>query len=216
MIDIDKMVEQLDVLIAEYQRLIGTREEGVLASDRAKLLASRLEAAIDRLAVPGSSYVQQLAPYRNEKRVKYKIREIYSIALGLRDDLKAGWTESVVEMVHADTHSDYLEMAESLLTSGHKDAAAVIAGTALEVHVRALCAKNGVDTTLSSGGPMKADAMNTELKKKDVYTETQRKQVSAWMGLRNSAAHGDYGDYDKQQVQLLVDGTRYFMLKYPA
>ncbi len=69
---------------------------------------------------------------------------------------------------------------------------------------------------LPSGAPMKADAMNIELKREGVYNEAQRKQVSAWMGLRNSAAHGDYGDYDKQQVRLLIDGVRDFMLKYPA
>ncbi|MFE1887229.1 hypothetical protein [Streptomyces microflavus] len=211
------MVAQLDELIDQYQELIRPPcPEGVLASDRAKLLVSRLESAIDRLAVPGSSYAKQLALHREQKRTSLKIRDVYSIALGLRDDLRAGWTESVVEMVHAEIHSDYIEMAKVLLESGFKDAAAVISGTALEVHVRALCAKNGVDTELPSGAPMKADAMNTELKKAGAYNEAQRKQVSAWMGLRNSAAHGDYSDYDRQQVRLLVDGVQDFVVRHSA
>ncbi len=79
-----------------------------------------------------------------------------------------------------------------------------------------LCVKSGVNTMLPSGAPMKADAMNMELKREGVYNEAQRKQVSAWMGLRNSAAHGDYGGYDKQQVRLLIDGVRDFILKHPA
>lgn len=99
---------------------------------------------------------------------------------------------------------------------GYKGAAAVIAGTALEVHVRALCARSGVDTELPSGAPMKADAMNTELRKAGTYNEAQRKLVSAWMGLRNSAAHGDYEDYDRQQVRLLIDGVQAFIIGYPA
>ncbi|WP_405954309.1 hypothetical protein [Streptomyces phaeochromogenes] len=214
--DIEKMVKQLDVLIGDYQDMLRGQTEGVLLSDHAKLLVSRFESAIDRLAVPGSSYVKQLDIHREEKRTAVKIRAVYSIALGLRDDLNAGWNDSFVEMVHADTHSDYLEMAETLLGSEYKDAAAVIAGTALEVHVRALCAKNRIGVTLPSGASMRADGMNIELKKASVYSETQRKQVSAWMGLRNSAAHGDYEEYDKQQVRLLVDGVRDFMLKYPA
>ncbi|GHA63858.1 hypothetical protein GCM10010330_15820 [Streptomyces tendae] len=214
--EIDKMVEQLDVLISDYQELLATRGDTALASDRAKLLASRLESAIDRLAVPGSSYVQQLDLYRTEKRVKYKIREIYSIALGLRDDLKAGWTTSVMELVHADTHSDYLEMAETLLAAGYKDPAAVITGTSLEVHVRTLCTKHGVDTELPSGAPKKADAMNTELKKAGVYNEARKKQITAWMDLRNKAAHGDYASYDEQQVRMFIVGVRDFFLKYPA
>ncbi|MEU5046846.1 hypothetical protein [Streptomyces griseorubiginosus] len=216
MLDTAKMVEQLDVLIGEYQEMLRTRTEGMLWSDRAKHLSSRLESAIDRLAAPGSSYARQLDLHRGDKRSSNKIREIYSIALGLRDDLKAGWTESVVEMVHADTHSDYLDMSDTLLRSGFKDAAAVIAGAALEVHVRALCTKNGVDTELGDGTPKKATVMNTDLKKADVYATLQEKQVTAWMDLRNQAAHGNYDKYDINEVRALVSGVRDFMLKYPA
>ncbi len=216
MLDTAKMVEQLDILIGEYQDMLRTGTEGVLSSDRAKLLASRLESAIDRLAVPGSSYVRQLDIHRDDKRTTNRIRAIYSITLGLREDLNAGWTESVVEMVHADTHSDYLGMSETLLRSGFKDAAAVIAGTALEVHVRALCTKNGVDTELGDGTPKKATVMNADLKKADVYATLQEKQVTAWMDLRNQAAHGNYEKYDINEVRALASGVRDFMLKYPA
>ena len=216
MLDTSKIVEQLDVLIGEYQEMLRTRTEGVLSSDRAKLLASRLESAIDRLAVPGSSYARQLDLHRGDKRTSNRIREVYSITLGLRDDLNAGWIESVVEMVHADTHSDYLEMSETLLRSGYKDAAAVIAGTALEVHVRALCVKNGVDTELADGTPKKATAMNADLKKAGIYATLQEKQVTAWMDLRNQAAHGNYEKYDINEVLALASGVRDFMLKYSA
>ena len=36
-------------------------------------------------------------------------------------------------------------MAEYLLHEGYKDSAAVIAGSTLESHLRALCNKNGID-----------------------------------------------------------------------
>ncbi|MDQ0776334.1 HEPN domain-containing protein [Streptomyces aurantiacus] len=216
MTDIEKMVAQLDELISDYQEMIGTRTDGVLSSDRAKLLVSRLESAIDRLAVPGSSYTTQLDVHRGQKRASLKIREIYGIALGLRHDLASGWVETVVEMVHADTHNDYLEMAETLLRSGYKDAAAVIAGTALEVHIRALCVKHGIETESGDGAPKKAMTMNTDLKKADVYATLQEKQVTAWMDLRNQAAHGNYEKYDISEVKALANGVRDFMLKYPA
>jgi hypothetical protein len=119
-------------------------------------------------------------------------------------------------MVHADTHSDYLDMAETLLRSGYKDAAAVITGTSLEVHVRALCVKHGVDTELASGAPKKADVMNADLKKADVYDGLRQKQITAWMDLRNKAAHGDYQSYDEHQVRMFIDGVRDFMLKHSA
>ncbi|WP_234373997.1 hypothetical protein [Streptomyces scabiei] len=118
-------------------------------------------------------------------------------------------------MVHADTYSDYLEMADALLAKGYKDAAAVITGTSLEVHVRALCVKNGV-TTAVAGKPKKADTMNADLKKAGVYDGLQQKQITAWMDLRNKAAHGDYDDYDDTQVRLFIDGVQAFLMKYPA
>ncbi|MEU9379735.1 hypothetical protein AB0D38_01455 [Streptomyces sp. NPDC048279] len=181
MAEVEKMVAQLDELIALY---------GGTPADSRTLVVNRLEAAIDRIARPGSTYIRQLDLLRRAS-TNVKGYRVWKIAEALRDDLKAGWAETVIEMVHADTHSDYLEMADTLLHSNYKDAAAVIAGTALEVHARTLCVKSGVATVLPNGAPMKADAMNAELKKEGVYNEAQRKQVSAWMGLRNSSAHGD-------------------------
>ncbi|MEU8630465.1 hypothetical protein [Streptomyces sp. NPDC048669] len=214
--NVDKMVAQLDELIEQYKDMLKPpRPENVEGSNTGRLLVSRLESAIERLSLPGSTYTRQLDLHR-EKRTKYKIHDVYSIAVGLRDDLKAGWTESVMELVHADTYGDYLKMADDLLVAHYKDPAAVITGTTLEVHVRALCAKYGVDTDLPSGAPKKADVMNADLQKAGAYDGLQQKQVTAWMDLRNKAAHGNYPDYDEQQVRLFIEGVRGFMLKYPA
>ncbi|KUO18441.1 hypothetical protein AQJ91_25560 [Streptomyces dysideae] len=89
-------------------------------------------------------------------------------------------------------------------------------GTTLEVHVRALCVKHSVDIALPNGSPKKADTMNADLKKAGVYDGLRQKQITAWMDLRNKAAHGDYAEYDKAQVRLFIDGVRDFMVKYPA
>ncbi len=58
--------------------------------------------------------------------------------------------------------------------------------------------------------------MCADLRKEGVYGTLQQKQLMAWMDLRNKAAHGDWDEYDPQQVRLLIDGVRAFMLKYPA
>ncbi|MGW3931337.1 hypothetical protein ACWECC_25005 [Streptomyces microflavus] len=206
--DISKMVEQLDKLDEQY-KAAASKGEG------REVAINRLEAAIDRIALPGSTYVRQLDLWRGMS-ISNKAYNVSQVAQALRHDLSDGWTDSVVELVHADIHSDYLEMADTLLGSGYKDPAAVIVGTSLEVHVRALCVKHRVDTELPSGAPKKADTMNADLKKAGVYGTLQQKQLTAWMDLRNKAAHGDWKEYDVQQVRLLIDGVRDFMLKYPA
>jgi hypothetical protein len=49
-----------------------------------------------------------------------------------------------------------------------------------------------------------------------VYNALEHKRVTAWLAMRNSAAHGDYGDYDEAAVKALIIGVRDFAAKYPA
>lgn len=216
MVEIQKMVDQLNFLIKASENYAGDQLWSLVDTGTSDptVLSNRLESAIERATWPGSSYMKQLDIARRRAQPN-RLIEVRHVALGLRDDLVAGWVESVVELVHADTYSDYLEMADGLLAKGYKDAAAVITGTSLEVHVRALCVKSGVATAVA-GKPKKADTMNADLKKAGVYDGLQQKQVTAWMDLRNKAAHGNYGDYDEHQVRLFIDGVQAFLMKYPA
>lgn len=136
------------------------------------VLCNRISSAIERISLPNSTYRKQLEA-ADLMPQPYKFIDTYSVAQGLRDDLVAGWHESMVELVHADTHNDYLEMAEELLDKGCKDPSAIITGTSLEVHIRALCVKHGVDIESPSGTPKKADTMNADLKKVGAYEALQ-------------------------------------------
>ncbi|MFF2534489.1 hypothetical protein [Streptomyces cyaneofuscatus] len=211
---IEDMVKQLNELLNKTQEFLRKERESSIRSVESGILANRLESSVTRLSMNQSVYREQLK--RGSKLSSdYRLIHNLEVALTLRDDLQAGWTETVVELVHADTYSDFLEMAEALLAKGYKDAAAVITGTSLEVHIRALCVKNGV-TTAVAGKPKKATTMSADLRKAGVYDGLQEKEVTAWMGLRNSAAHGDYGDYDHAQVRRFLDGVQAFMRKFPA
>jgi hypothetical protein len=58
--------------------------------------------------------------------------------------------------------------------------------------------------------------MNAELAGANVYNKLQQKQVTAHLGLRNSAAHGEYGDYSAAEVANMVAGVEQFVLGNPA
>jgi hypothetical protein len=110
-------------------------------------------------------------------------------------------------------------MAAYLLGEGYKDAAAVIIGGTLEEHLRQLCPKYTIDIEVptSSGlKPKKADQMNADLSKKSAYTKLDQKLVTAWLDLRNKAAHGEYNEYTKQQVELFLSGVRDFIARIPV
>ncbi len=134
----------------------------------------------------------------------------------LKEDVNAGWLKTVEELVHADTFSDFLEQARELNSKRYKNAAAVIAGTVLESHLRLLCDKHSIPTTLPAGRHKTADSMNSELAKGGVYNQLQQKQVTAWLGIRNAAAHGKYSEYTGADVVSLISGVEQFIINNPA
>ena len=133
-----------------------------------------------------------------------------------REDLTGGWLTTTKRLVSAEIFSDFLEMAEYLLEEGYKDPAAVVAGSVLEEHLRQLCQKHGIPTTAIKQGspqPRKADALNADLGKKSVYNKLDQKNVTAWLDLRNKAAHGKYQEYTKDQVSLMLQSLSDFMVR---
>ncbi|HEY5489449.1 MAG TPA: hypothetical protein VIK00_06380, partial [Candidatus Limnocylindrales bacterium] len=71
-------------------------------------------------------------------------------------------------------------MADHLANQGYKDAAAVIAGSSLEAHLRQLAQAAGLATDAADGHPKKADALNSELAKAGAYGKLDQKAITSW------------------------------------
>jgi len=147
---------------------------------------------------------------------EYQMTRLVGVVRALLADLDNDYMESIGELTRGDVFADYLDMAGHLLDKGYKDAAAVLAGSTLEVHLRKLCVKSSITTIGSNGKPKKADLLNSELHKAGAYTNLEQKSVTAWLSLRNDAAHGNYSKYVDQQVRLLVSGIRDFVARHAA
>lgn len=136
------------------------------------------------------------------------------ILKSVKEEIEGGWLFTIKGLVSAEIFADFLDMATYLLESDYKDPAAVMIGSVLEEHLRQLCNKNGISIEVSSGGktkPKKADLMNADLTKAGVYNKLEQKQVTAWLDLRNKAAHGEYEEYKKEQVETMLSGVRDFI-----
>ena len=110
-------------------------------------------------------------------------------------------------------------MAEYLLEQNYKDPAAVIAGSVLEEHLRQLCDKNGIEIVIKKNGKLKskkADSLNSDLYRKLSYGILDQKNVTAWLDLRNKAAHGKYDEYTNEQVDLMLRGVSEFICRVPV
>jgi len=186
----DEALKQLNTLFLESKRTTFVASSGKSGSIR-DVLVHRLQAAVERFAIPDSIYAKELA---REGRTRYatvsgRLAALTLLATALRDDIEAGWIESVVELAHANA---YARLPGDGRVASRSRLQGVIAGTSLEVHLKALATKHGLSLQLPSGGPKKMDALNAELKAAGVYDANQHKQVTAWLALCNSAAHGNY------------------------
>jgi hypothetical protein len=149
----------------------------------------------------------------------YRAGLVVGIVRALKGDLEDGYLYSFSELVRGEMFETLIEMAEHLVEEGYKDAAAVVAGASLESQLRQLSNKYGisVDYNAKDGNTKKktAERLNQELGK-TAYSLFDQKQITAWLDLRNNAAHGNYPDYDEVQVAKLIEWVGDFISKNPA
>lgn len=132
----------------------------------------------------------------------------------VKTEIENGWLASVRSLVSAEIFSDFLEMAEHLLSEDYKDPAAVMIGSVLEEQLRQLALANGIAISIFKGEretPKKADLINSDLASAAIYNKLDQKSVTAWLDLRNKAAHGKYSEYTKEQVTLMYQGVVNFI-----
>jgi hypothetical protein len=214
-------IEQLDALLKEIEPGIEIAQAGgsdwYRASDqKAREMRTRATSAIQRLAPANSAHAAQ-AYELNESSAHdgWIVTGLAGVMRALLSDIESGYMQTVEELVHADVFADFIEMAEELVGKNYKDAAAVITGSVLEEHLRKLAGKHGI-ATAQGAPPVKAATLNDELARRDAYNKLTQKSVTAWLDLRNKAAHGHYDEYDRGQVEALIRDVRSFMERLPA
>jgi hypothetical protein len=180
---------------AQYDDLSDLDDRSLLTE-----ISTVLAATLDRLAPAKSPYRESIGHIMSSK---------VGALRALRRDYDAGYLVSVQTLVRAEVFADFLEMADHLLEQGYKDPAAVLVGGVLEERLRTLCDSRGIPTQIS-GKPKKADSMNNELASAEIYNKLDQKNVTAWLDLRNKAAHGHYGEYTADQVRTMLLGVQEF------
>ena len=125
-----------------------------------------------------------------------KFKALKAVFLATKEDFDGGYLSSYKAIVQAEVFDTELEQAYELLKSGYYVAAAVIGGVVLETALRELC-----DREIIPHGKM--DKMNADLTKAGVYSKIVQKQITAFAGIRNSAAHGNKEEFTKGVEQML-------------
>ncbi|MCK7470041.1 MAG: hypothetical protein MZU95_03970 [Desulfomicrobium escambiense] len=132
------------------------------------------------------------------------------ILLSAYNDYKNGYLFKIQSLISAEVLDNVIEQADELLKTSYKDAACIITGVALETALRKICTDAGIVIDEKT----KANKMNDDLAKAGKYNGSKQKQITAWLGLRNDAAHGHWDRYNEQEVKAMIDGVNNFIADY--
>ncbi|WP_322861879.1 hypothetical protein [Aeromonas allosaccharophila] len=216
----EKLIKRVDQIISQGEEVLSTRKSSkgfgdYVDSGKMKGFRSALLSFIERLYGKEHTFYSEVNNELNGTRPS-NVEAGISILLVIKDEVAGDWLLSIKELVSAELFSDFIEMAQHLLSQKYKDPAAVIIGSVLEEHLRQLCVHNGIDIEVESEDRVvikKADRLNNDLAKEDVYSKLDQKAVTMWLDLRNKAAHGKYAEYELAQVENMMSGVIEFITR---
>jgi hypothetical protein len=194
--------------------------KGYKKLDAEKFVEWRTKAAtLLALVVPkGHVHRQAVEALPTLQDTYQSLQEAVSLLRGIKDDLEKGFLDDMAGAIEAEIACDYMGQAEQLLAEGHRGKfdhvpAAALAGAVLEKALRTLCDQqqtpiaqktpNGVHKTL---GPL-----IQELKKAGAFNEAKAKQLQAWADIRNLAAHGEFAQFKRTDVEAMIAGINCFL-----
>lgn len=215
----DNLLKRVEHLINQGRTVIGTKKYAQFVGDYVEHglqmgFRSATLSFIENLYSSNHNYYKDF----NQRVKGDKLSETESginILTSIKSEIENDWLLSIKELVSSEIFADFLEMSKHFLDLKYKDPAAVMIGSTLEEHLRQICNKYSVDTTFEKNGdliPKKANLLNADLVKAGAYGVLEQKNVTAWLDLRNRAAHGKYSEYTIEQVELMYYGVLNFII----
>jgi hypothetical protein len=139
----------------------------------------------------------------------------------LKADFEKGFLGNLMMEVESEFTADYMGQAVSLLKEGQSGKfdhvpAAVLSGAVLEKSLRTLCdvQQPPISIIKPNGERKTLDPLITDLKKTGIYNETKAKQLRAWAAIRNHAAHGEFDQFNREDVEDMIRGIKKFLARY--
>jgi hypothetical protein len=217
---------EVDDLVAVGQRLnelitnLGTNLKGEPLAEAATWV-TRLGQLIRKLYGEKSQHfasyqaaLESHAFYSLHSNNYRQFTQMLGVARAIKHDIANNLLVNFRSLAQAEVFADFLEMGEYLLVEKYKDAAAVIIGTVLEDGLRKLAMRHALPITTDDGKPYTIDPLNNQLAKYDIYSKLVQKQITTWAHVRNKAAHGKYGEYTLEQVQMMLMFVQSFAAEY--
>lgn len=209
--EVDKVLEQTRALKNQVHNL-GDHDGAKL-----KGLKARAEDFLNTFGGKNNTFVKQIQSVSGSA-TSYQIDVLGEVldafSAHLEDGLVAGISPR--RQAELDVVSDLLEQANILLSNAkvHPAAPAVLVGATLEEFLRTWIEEDGL--TLGNKRPG-IDAYAKVLREADLVNKQDVKDITAWAGIRNHAAHGDWDEVaDRSRIKLMLEGVNFFIRQKTA
>lgn len=131
------------------------------------------------------------------------VRQMVPLLERLLEEIDGGLLTSIENRAIALTFDDFLDHGEEYLKHGRKNEAGVIAGIVFEDTIRRICRVLSVPEN-----DIALETLISELTKQNVLTALKAKRARAAAGLRTSAAHARWEEFEIRDVGSVIEFTR--------
>ena len=221
----DELIAEVEALLAEldeYDQIhyVRYREWQVKASGLLLMLfgdskeGAKYQQIVEHHPGPRSGVVGE----RSKVILASSAQETLATLKGIRDNYLNGFYADFEQLIIANVSADYMEQAEALLGEGIEGQfshvpAAVLCGAVLEDALRRLCQKQTppIDIVKSNGDKKTLEPLVQDLQRAKVFNKLVADQLRAWAKIRNFAAHGEFDEFGRVDVDLMLPGVRQFL-----
>ena len=163
---------------------------------------------LDRAMGQESAHYKNFSAVHGKQGISYSpVRRGQGILRAALEDVERGYLFDVRRLIEAEVFVDLLDQATELHRAGHDGPAALVTGCILEDCLRRLCERNG----LALPAKPKLNTMNADLAKAGVYSRLVQKRITAIADVRNNAAHGNWGEFDRGDVNDMIGWVEKFI-----
>ncbi len=178
-------------------------------------------ALFEQVVSKGGELAGRVQAFNKAKATKPYVEFCLGILEAFKGDFERGFFDSVATQIEAEIAADYMGAADRLLVEGHRGKfdhipAAVLAGAVLEKTLRSMCVQQQppVAVTTPTGEPKTLNPLIDDLKKANVFNELKAKQLRSWADIRNKAAHGEFDQFTRNDVEQMLQGIENFLADY--
>ena len=218
----DELIERGNKLLSEMKEQETTRVSNIPRgiSDYEALVLNSCSLIKEVLANSERSkeLQQNIAhPVKYLGPVSSSVKKIIGILEDLKDDYESGFLDDLEKRIAADISADYMGQAEALLGEGIPGQydhvpAAVLCGAVLEDYLRRLCQRQpSISITKSNGQYKTLGPLIGELEKAKALNKLTIKRLQGWAQIRNDAAHGQFNEFTREDVESMLKGVKTFI-----